>query len=103
MLLPTVMLFLYEVFYIDEPDELRKKRKLFLHSIIELIVSLFLSIWLLIGFFVDPQFLSDSAAGLLPVDFMKSIMAGPFFLIAGTLSASLTALITSLTRKKHAA
>src|SRR5574344_920187 len=97
MLLPTVMLVIYEWDYLDK-EPLPKRQRLYKNSVIMTLSSLILALWFWIAQAVDPQFLIEGATALLPIDFMGDVKVGPYLLLLLCLSSSLIAFLHYLNR-----
>lgn len=93
LLVPSLMLLFYEWFYRDVSEKNAKERNGTALSIASLSVSVVLSVYLIVDFIYDPYFLIEGAAGLLPIDFMHSLILGPTLLILSTVAISLVSMI----------
>ena len=79
--LPTVGLGLYEWGYVGAP-EAKKNRRLFVYSVSMVGAALLLTFFFFVAEKLDPGFLSESAQGILPADYLKQIAFGPIILFA---------------------
>jgi hypothetical protein len=99
MILPLVGLGLYEYGYLEAPAAKKPARQL-VYSVSLTAAALILTAWFWIGETVRPDFITESGMALFPIDFMKSIPFGPFFLFALAYSAPLAAFIRYLMPEK---
>lgn len=95
--LPSAMVALYEWNYLDK-QPLPQRQRLYKNSVIMTLLSLILALayWLFQA--LDPLFLIDGAASLLPLDFLLSVKLAPYLLILLSLVSSLTAFLHYLDR-----
>lgn len=95
--LPSAMMGVYEWNYLDK-EPLPQRQRLYKNSVIMTLLSLVLALtyWLVQA--LDPLFLIEGAASLLPLDFLLSIKLGPYLLILLCLASSLTAFLHYLNR-----
>jgi hypothetical protein len=95
--LPSAMVALYEWNYLDK-EPLPQRQRLYKNSVIMTLLSLILALayWLFQA--LDPLFLIEGAASLLPIDFLLSIKLAPYLLILLSLASSLIAFLHYLDR-----
>jgi len=95
--LPSAMVALYEWNYLDK-EPLPQRQRLYKNSVITTLLSLILALayWLFQA--LDPFFLIDGAASLLPLDFLLSVKVAPYLLILLSLASSLIAFLHYLDR-----
>lgn len=99
MALPLVALGLYEYGFLEAPVEKKPKRQL-IYSVSLVGAALILTTWFWIGERICPDFITESGMALFPIDFMKSIPFGPFFLFVLSFSAPLVAFVRYLRPEK---
>jgi hypothetical protein len=97
MILPSVMLVIYEWDYLDK-EPLPKRQRLYKNSVIMTLSSLILALWFWIAQATDPQFLIEGATAFLPIDFMGNVKLAPYLLLLLSLASSLIAFMHYLNR-----
>lgn len=81
MLVPLIGLALYEYLYVFEEDEEKKKRKGLILSRVFAPLGVAVSVYYLVAYAVDPDFVVLSLVALFPLDFMISMNVGPLTLL----------------------
>jgi len=97
MLLPSVMLAVYEWDYLDK-EPLPQRERLYRNSVLLTLAGLILSLWYWLAQALDPRFLVEGMIALLPFDFLFGVKIAPYLLIVSCLLSSLIAFLHYLNR-----